>query len=337
VRLRRYLGIGVGVLIVAAGAIYLFNASWLAPPLDGTPRIMAHRGVHQNFDRAGLTNDSCTATRIIAPVVAEIENTIPSMQAAFARGADVVELDVHPTTDGQFAVFHDWTLDCRTEGHGETRTHDMAYLKTLDVGYGYTADGGQTFPLRGKGVGLMPSLADVMQAFPDQRFLINFKSNDPAEGRLFAALVNANPSWKQSIWAVYGGDKPTEEALRGIAGLEGFTLSSIKACLFPYLLLGWTGDIPQGCRNTIIPVPINYAWLLWGWPNRFIARMAAVGSTVLLRGPFGGGDESDGIDEPRYAQMVPSGFPGYAWTNDIDVLLASPAFAQRADGGPSQP
>jgi hypothetical protein len=42
-------------------------------------------------------------------------------------------------------------------------------------------------------------------------------------------------------------------------------------------------------------------------------------------------------DEPRYAQMVPSGFPGYAWTNDIDVLLASPAFAERAGGGPSQP
>ena len=37
------------------------------------------------------------------------------MRAAFAAGADIVELDIHPTTDGQFAVFHDWTLDCRTE------------------------------------------------------------------------------------------------------------------------------------------------------------------------------------------------------------------------------
>ena len=36
------------------------------------------------------------------------------MRAAFAAGADIVEFDVHPTSDGQFAVFHDWTLDCRT-------------------------------------------------------------------------------------------------------------------------------------------------------------------------------------------------------------------------------
>jgi len=103
--------------------------------------------------------------RVREPITPEIENTIDSMRAAFELGADAVELDVHPTTDVQFAVFHDWTLDCRTEGHGETRAHDMAYLKTLDVGYGYSADGGRTFPLRGKGIGLMPSFADVMQAF----------------------------------------------------------------------------------------------------------------------------------------------------------------------------
>ena len=38
------------------------------------------------------------------------------MRAAFDSGADVVELDVHLTPDGKFAVFHDWTLDCRTDG-----------------------------------------------------------------------------------------------------------------------------------------------------------------------------------------------------------------------------
>ncbi|MCV5111843.1 glycerophosphodiester phosphodiesterase family protein, partial [Escherichia coli] len=70
---------------------------------------MAHRGIHQDFDRAGLGRETCTATRIREPIIPEIENTIRSMQAAFELGADVVELDVHPTTDGQFAVFHDWT------------------------------------------------------------------------------------------------------------------------------------------------------------------------------------------------------------------------------------
>ncbi len=72
------------------------------------------------------------------------------MHAAFDAGADIVEFDVHPTTDGHFAVFHDWTLDCRTDGKGVTREHTLAELKKLDAGYGYTADGGKTYPLRGK-------------------------------------------------------------------------------------------------------------------------------------------------------------------------------------------
>ncbi|MGD9503095.1 MAG: glycerophosphodiester phosphodiesterase, partial [Methyloceanibacter sp.] len=224
---------------------------------------------------------------------------------------------------------HDWTLDCRTEGHGETRAHDMAYLRTLDVGYGYTADGGKTFPFRGKGVGLMPSFADVMDAFPGKRFLVNFKSNDPTEGERFAALVRANPSWRGSIWAVYGGERPTKKAIEGVEGLQGFTPASVKSCLLPYLLLGWSGYVPSACANTIVPVPINYAWLMWGWPDRFIDRMTRVGSTVLLSGPYGSADSSDGIDQPRYAEQVPDGFPGYVWTNDIGVVLASGAFAAR--------
>jgi glycerophosphoryl diester phosphodiesterase len=201
--------IGAAALVAA---VYLWNASWLAPAQTGETRFIAHRGVHQSFDLTGVENDTCTATRIRGPVVDEIENTIPAMQAAFAAGADYVELDVHPTTDGKLAVFHDWTLDCRTEGTGETRSHDMAYLKTLDVGYGYTADGGKTFPLRGKGVGMMPELSDVLTALPDMRFLLNYKSNDEREGDMLRAFIEANPQWVDQIWGVYGGDAPTMRA-----------------------------------------------------------------------------------------------------------------------------
>ena len=114
-------------------------------------RLIAHRGVHQTFHRENLENDTCTAERIYPPEHDYLENTLRSMEAAFAAGADIVELDVHPTTDGHFAVIHDWTVDCRTEGTGETRSHDLAYLKTLDIGYGYTADGGATYPVPRQG------------------------------------------------------------------------------------------------------------------------------------------------------------------------------------------
>ena len=123
-----------------------------------------------------------------------LENTLAAFSAAFAAGADIVEFDVHPTTDGAFVVFHDWTLDCRTDGHGGTREHSLAELKALDVGYGYTADGGKTFPFRGAGVGLMPTLDEVLAAFPGRRFLINVKSDDPSEAGCWPTPEIAAPT-----------------------------------------------------------------------------------------------------------------------------------------------
>lgn len=307
-------------MLVLAAAVYVFNASWRAPASDGSVRLMAHRGVHQTFDLTGVDNETCTATRIREPIAPEIENTIGSMQAAFALGADVVELDVHPTTDGHFAVFHDWTLDCRTEGSGETRSHDMAYLKTLDVAYGYTADGGQTFPLRGTGVGKMPSLAEVMATFPDRQFLINFKSNDPREGDLLADMLKANPAWRDSIWAVYGGDRPTARAVELIPDMRGFSLASLKACLIRYLALGWSGYVPDACRDTVVVVPINYASWLWGWPNLFVERMRSAGSVVILRGAYVPGEPPGSIDTADDAALVPAGFSGYVWTDEIATV-----------------
>ena len=315
-----------GVLGALAAAIYLANASWLAAvPTDAKVLFLAHRGVHQTFDPSGVENDTCTAERIYPPTHGLIENTIPSMRAAFDAGAAVVELDVHPTTDGQFAVMHDWTLDCRTEGEGEVRSHDMAYLKTLDVGYGYTADNGASYPLRGRGVGMMPSLSDVLEAIPDGRFLINFKSREAREGDMLASLLEANPGWRERVWGVYGGDEPTTRARELIHGLRGYGKRDVIKCLLLYESLGWTGYVPAACRNTLVPVPSNYAGFLWGWPNRFLARMKAHGSSVILQGPadltrIG----SRGIDSTEALTSIPEGFDGYVWTNRIETV--APAF-----------
>ncbi len=245
----------LGLLVVAA-AIYVGNASWRASPPSGTPMLIAHRGTHQNFDLAGVGNDTCTATRIREPIVPEIENTLPSMRAAFEAGADVVELDVHPTTDGKFAVFHDWTLDCRTEGTGETRSHDMAYLKALDVGYGYSADSGKTYPLRGTGVAMMPELEEVLATFPNRKFLINFKSKEAREGDMLAAIYDAHPEWQDAIWGAYGGDAPTLRARALIGpGLLNFTRKGLIDCLLWYEAVGWSGYMPDACRGRLSACP----------------------------------------------------------------------------------
>src|SRR5688572_23133135 len=201
----RYAAAGTGLL---AAFIYLNNTTWLVFDRPAGPALLAHRGLAQTFDLAGVAGDTCTATRIHPPEHPFLENTLPSMRAAFEAGADIVELDIHPTTDGHFAVFHDWTVDCRTDGHGVTREHTLTQLQALDVGYGYTADGGKTYPFRGRGIGMMPSLDQVLDTFPERRFLINIKSNDAAEGALLATRLRRLPPERRARLMVYGGDLP---------------------------------------------------------------------------------------------------------------------------------
>src|SRR6478735_2591021 len=144
---RRWRSLALALTLFVS-LVYVNNTSFFASRSSKEPTLLAHRGISQQFDTADLRNDTCTASRMRPPTHRYLENTISSMQASFDAGADIVEIDVHPTTDGHFAVFHDWTLDCRTNGRGVTREHTLAELKKLDAGYGYTADGGKTYPLR---------------------------------------------------------------------------------------------------------------------------------------------------------------------------------------------
>lgn len=309
-------------LVVLVAAIYFYNAGWrVGPPDNAELRLIAHRGVHQTFNRDGLDNDSCTAERIEPPRHGLLENTLPAMRAAFAAGADVVELDVHPTTDGQLAVMHDWTVDCRTEGSGETRAHSMTELRRLDIGYGYTADNGQTYPFRGQGVGQMPDLTEVLAAMLDRQFLINFKSREIREGDMLAALVDAHPEWRHAVWGAYGGDEPTYRAAELLDGLHVWSRRGLVDCLGQYLGLGWTGFVPEACRNTQVMIPINVAPWLWGWPNLLQARLRDAGSEIILLGPYGAGDPGTaGIDDLDTLARIPPGFDGFVWTNRIELI-----------------
>jgi glycerophosphoryl diester phosphodiesterase len=312
---------GVPALLFA-GFIYLNNTDWLTSAPEGGPILLAHRGLAQTFDLDGVTNESCTAARIHAPAHPYLENTLASMAAAFRAGAEIVELDVHPTTDGRFAVFHDWTLDCRTDGMGVTRDHSLTALKALDVGYGYTADGGKTFPFRGKGVGLMPSLDDVLDAFPDRRFLIHIKSNDPHEGEQLASYLATQQPAQRARLIVYGGNLPVERFHQRLPDTRAMSHASLTQCFLRYIAIGWSGYVPAACDHSLVLVPINMAPWLWNWPNGFLNRMARAGSIVVVVGPYSSGEFSRGIDSEAEFARLPHGFAGGIWTNRIDRIGA---------------
>jgi glycerophosphoryl diester phosphodiesterase len=104
------------------------------------------------------------------------ENTMPAFERALAWWrADVLELDVHATRDGHAVVVHDATVDRTTDGTGAVERLTLRELQRLDAAFWFTADGGHTFPFRGRGVHV-PTLEEVLAVFPDARVNVEIKS-----------------------------------------------------------------------------------------------------------------------------------------------------------------
>lgn len=307
------------MLLATFAALYFVNASWAAHP-SGALTILAHRGPHQRFHREGIVDDGCTASQSLPITHGWLENTIPSIEAAFRMGADMVEFDIHPTTDGEFAVFHDWWVDCRTNGKGVTRDQSMAFLRTVDIAYGYTADGGKTFPLRGQGVGMIPTMEEVLRRFPGKRFLVNIKSNVPEEGDLIADYLQGRGLDHRRL-SFYGGARPGARLAQRLPDADVISLGQSKDCEIAYLARGWLGLTPESCRGVFVAVPLNLRHLFWGWPHRFLERMQKVGATVYLAGEVDFQRMSvHGLDDPDQVAKVPKGWRGGVMTDRIETV-----------------
>ena len=62
------------------------------------------------------------------------ENTVVAVEAGFAAGANVVEIDLLKSSDGEVVIFHDDTLDRTTNGIGRVDQTTLADLEPLDAG-----------------------------------------------------------------------------------------------------------------------------------------------------------------------------------------------------------
>jgi glycerophosphoryl diester phosphodiesterase len=103
-----------------------------------------------------------------------------------------------------------------------------------------------------------------------------------------------------------------------LPGLRVTSSRSLFACGTRYIVLGWSGYVPEACRNTLVLVPSTYAWLLWGWPLRFQQRIEAYGSELAVvqrvNGMTGGFDAVDDL------QRLPPDFSGSIWTNRVELV-----------------
>lgn len=90
------------------------TARQLTIPDRPKPYVMAHRG----------NSAACP------------ENTLAAFRRALADGADIIETDLHLTTDGVFVCLHDGEVDRTTDGHGPVAEMTLAQVKMLSASYG---------------------------------------------------------------------------------------------------------------------------------------------------------------------------------------------------------
>jgi glycerophosphoryl diester phosphodiesterase len=116
------------------------------------------------------------------------ENTLYAFERAANLGVDVIEIDVRLTSDGELVVMHDATVERTTDGQGSVAELTLIELQRLDAGHRWSADGGQSFPLRGRGL-RAPTLREVFERLPRTRFIIEPKDGSSASVKRLCALI----------------------------------------------------------------------------------------------------------------------------------------------------
>lgn len=118
---------------------------------------------------------------------------------------------------------------------------------------------------------------------------------------------------------IYGGGEKLHTQLN--ADLPHITTMNklrFKACVIDYMLLGWSGYIPNSCKNNILLIPNNLKSIIWGWPHKFVQRMQNVNTHIFVIDDYTGRDFSKGLPTNRAKALISTGYKGGIWTDDID-------------------
>jgi glycerophosphoryl diester phosphodiesterase len=101
------------------------------------------------------------------------ENTMPSFRRALELGADVLESDVHLTSDGQVVMSHDPSAERMTGVPLWFRRARLDQIRALDAGHGFLDPRGKR-PFAGQHYRI-PTLEEALLEFSDVRFNIDIK------------------------------------------------------------------------------------------------------------------------------------------------------------------
>lgn len=180
------------VVAIIAGLAALYGiAGLIIPRADEKPAVTEHRWqviAHQGGNH-------------LRP-----DNTMVAFRNAVELGVDALEMDVHGTADGELVVIHDETVDRTTNGSGLVREMTLEEIRELDAAYHWPHhEETDEYPYRGRGVKI-PTLEEVLRAFPDVPMTIEIKQREPSVVRQFGELLQRYDREQHTIVASFHPD-----------------------------------------------------------------------------------------------------------------------------------
>lgn len=167
------------LIVLAALLLYLGSAF--------VPAFFVGRGMDKSL-LAGCLIVGHRGGASLAP-----ENTLAALEAGINAGADMVEVDIHLTSDGQLLVCHDEKVDRTTDGHGRIDGMTLAQAQALHV----VDDNGNVTDQH------LPTLDETMQLVNGRcRMLIEIKRTGNIYQGIEEKLVDAIARHNAANWVV---------------------------------------------------------------------------------------------------------------------------------------
>lgn len=150
---------------------------------------MNHKNRLQNNLPPGSITENAGVVDVYAhrgSTVLAPENTAQAFELALACGADVLEIDVRLSRDGQVVVTHDSRVERTCNGQGAVADQTLSELKRLDAGHHFTDLQGKRY--RDQGIRLI-TLDELFEQFPDSRINVDIKDNSARAAQAVANCI----------------------------------------------------------------------------------------------------------------------------------------------------
>ena len=186
------------------------------------PVVLAHRGDSARFP----------------------ENTMPAFESAVKMGVDVIETDVHLSSDGEVVIWHDDTLERMSGDPRNISQMNWIEIKDVNAGSLFSENKGETYPFRDKGIHPV-LLKDLLGRFPEMKFNVDLKDNNTLLAEKYSEILKELHCFDRVVTASFHKNilhhfrKLLPQALTSCTSIEVLRLillyrSGILSIPFPY-------------------------------------------------------------------------------------------------------